>query len=160
MSDVSGVYGPTSLNSTRTSKKDSSGGMSMDDFYSMLAAQLKYQDADNPMDTSEMVNQMVQTQMIQAITQMSSMNMTTYASSMVGKEATMAVLDEKGNYTGKNETGVITGVMLGSNPVLYIGEKPYGLSQLMNIGKVPEKPDDKDKDKDKDKVEGGGDGDK
>lgn len=156
MSDVSSIYGPTSLNATRTSKKDGSGGMSMDDFYSMLAAQLKYQDADNPMDTSEMVNQMVQTQMIQAITQMSSMNMTTYASSMVGKEATMAVLDENGNYTGKKETGVITGVMLGSNPVLYIGEKPYGLTQLMNIGKVPEKPAEGDKDK----PEGGGDGDK
>lgn len=29
--------------------------MSLQDFYYLLAAQLKYQDADNPMDTAEMM---------------------------------------------------------------------------------------------------------
>lgn len=122
--------------------------LSMTDFYTLLAAQLKYQDADNPMDTSQMMAQMVQTQMIDAITnmssavnQMSTMNLTTYASSMVGKEVTMAEVDEDGKYTGKDTKGVVTGVLLGSDPILYIGDKEYHLSQLMSVGSVPKKED-------------------
>ena len=45
--------------------------LTMSDFYTLLATQIQYQDADNPMDTSEMVSQLVQNQMSEAITQMS-----------------------------------------------------------------------------------------
>ena len=55
--------------SARTNSTDKSGGtasggtngLSINDFYKLLSAQLRYQDADNPMDTSEMMAQMVQT---------------------------------------------------------------------------------------------------
>ncbi|HCR82063.1 MAG TPA: flagellar hook capping protein, partial [Lachnospiraceae bacterium] len=82
-----------SNNSSNTAAAGSSSasgtsGLSINDFYKLLAAQMQYQDADNPMDTSEMMAQMVQTHMIEAITNMSTINTITYASSMVGKEVT------------------------------------------------------------------------
>lgn len=157
------VLGSALANTQRSNSANSQSGgsgLAIDDFYKMLAAQLKYQDADNPMDTSEMMAQMVQTEMVEALAdmsqsvqQMSSINVTTYTSSMVGKEATMAVLDKDGKFTGEVETGVITGVILGTDPVLFIGDKKYSLSQLMSLGKVPEeelkpKPPTDENDKD------------
>lgn len=120
-------------------------GMSMSDFYKLLSTQMKYQDADNPMDTSEMMNQLVQNQMIEAINQMSSINTITYTASMVGKKVTMAEIDKDGLYTEKNTTGVVTGASLGNDPRLFIDDKPYYLSQLMAVGdvKAAETPEDK-----------------
>ncbi len=48
------------------------------------------------MDTSEMMAQMVQTQMIDTINQMNQISVITYASSMIGKEVTVMVLDSQG----------------------------------------------------------------
>lgn len=116
----------------------STTGMSVSDFYKLLAAQMRYQDADNPMNTSEMMSQMVQTQMIEAITNMSTVNTITYASSMIGKEVTMADVDSSGKFTGGNTSGTITGILMGENPILFIGDKSYHMAQIMTVGKVPE----------------------
>lgn len=124
------------------------------DFYTLLAAQLKYQDADNPMDTSEMMASMVQTQMIQAITEMTSMNMTSYASSMIGKQVTVAEVDSQGAYIG-DKTGVVTGVVLGDNPIVFIGDKAYNINQVVSIGEIPkEAPKDDAAEKPKEPAEG------
>lgn len=120
--------------------------LSISDFYKLLAAQLKYQDADNPMNTSEMMAQMVQTQMVDAINTMSTVSTTTYAASMIGKEITVAELDDKGQFTGDKTSGVVTGVILGSPPIVYVDEKPYFLSQIMVIGKEPPPKEDKPED--------------
>ena len=147
--DKSGTENDSSTESTHSAGWDgsnnggsvsSAGGMlSMTDFYTLLAAQLRYQDADNPMDTSEMMAQMVQSQMIQTITQLSEVTVTTYAASMAGKEVTVAEVDAKGNYTGKNTVGVVESVVFsGSTPILFIDGKGYSMSQLMAVGKIPE----------------------
>lgn len=126
--------------------------LDMTDFYTLLATQLQYQDADNPMDTSEMMSQLVQNQMSQSILQMTTaisdlttVNLFSYASGMMGKEVTVAEVDDKGNYTGESLTGVVTGVSLGSMPTIVIDGKEYSLSQIMGVGDVPEpeeNPDD------------------
>lgn len=120
--------------------------MSLQDFYYLLAAQLKYQDADNPMDTAEMMGTMVQTQMIQAISQMTQTNVTTYAASMIGKEVTVAEMDKDGMYTG-DKKGTVTGVLLGDNPLIFVDGKAYYLSQIVAVGEIPKddaatKPDE------------------
>ncbi|KMZ54309.1 flagellar hook capping FlgD N-terminal domain-containing protein [Dorea sp. D27] len=145
-------------NSTGASSGGTSG-LSINDFYKLLSAQLRYQDADNPMDTSEMMAQMVQTQMIQAITDMSAINLEmyaintiSYASSMVGKTVTMAEVDKDGRFTGEKTTGVVTGVLMGNNPSLFIDGKEYTLSQVMTVGEVPDSATDSPED------EGGKDG--
>lgn len=120
--------------------------MDLEDFYYLLAAQLKYQDADNPMDTAEMMGTMVQTQMIQAISQMTQTNTTTYAASMIGKEVTVAEVDKDGMYTG-DKKGTVTGVVLGDNPLIFVDGKAYYLNQIVAVGEIPKddaatKPDE------------------
>ena len=146
MSEVNNIGAYNSLynaaGSTAGSQAKQAGSMTMEDFYKVLAAEMKYQDADNPMDTSQMLAQMVQTQMIQAISDMSTVNTITYASSMIGKEVTMAEVDATMRFTGETTTGTVTGILLGDNPALFIGEKRYYLAQLMTVGEVPvTKPD-------------------
>ena len=102
---ISLFYSTPQTQSTTYNRAESSASsteLTMTDFYQLLAAQFKYQDADNPMDTSQMMAQMVQTQMISALTHMTTaindlslVNTTTYAVSMVGKDVTVAELDEK-----------------------------------------------------------------
>lgn len=140
---VSAVDGTRSLSqNTEVPTSTGNGTMSITDFYTLLAAQMKYQDADNPMDTSEMMATMVQTQMIEAITQMTSMNTTTYAASMMGKQVTIALVDSNGQYTG-DKVGTVTGVVLGDNPIVFVDGTGYYLSQIVAVGDIPteeEKP--------------------
>lgn len=139
MSEIQGIgaynYASTTASTSGTS---STTGMSVSDFYKLLAAQMRYQDADNPMNTSEMMSQMVQTQMIEAITNMSTINTITYASSMIGKEVTMAEVDSSGKFTGAKTSGTVTGILMGENPILFMGDKSYYMAQIMTVGKVPE----------------------
>lgn len=127
--------------------------LSMQNFYELLAAQMKYQDADNPMNISDMVSQMAQTrmiavneQMIQSINQMSHINVTSYATGMMGKEVRVALKDKNGIYTGENLVGTVEGVSLYDVvPQVFINGKAYELSQIMSVGTVPEPPKEEDK---------------
>lgn len=121
------------------SKKNSTE-LTINDFYKLMAAQLQYQDMNNPADTSEMMATMIQSQMIQAITNMSYTNTTSYAASLVGKQVTIAEVDMDGKYTG-DKTGVISGVVLGDNPLVIMDGKSYSLSQIVAVGEVPAKDD-------------------
>lgn len=137
----------------QASPKAASGnmGLSIDDFYKILAAQLRYQDADNPMDTSEMMAQMVQTQMIATINQMNQISVITYASSMIGKEVTIGLRDAQGWPTGETTTGTVTGAYIfGDDPVIIVDGVGYSVSQVVMLGnaktEAPEDPGDGDGD--------------
>lgn len=133
---VGSTYSNQYIQKQSATMAEDNTSLSISDFYQLLAAQLKYQDADNPMDTSEMMAQMVQTQMVEAINTMSTISTTTYAASMIGHEVTVAEVNSYGQYTGKS-SGIVTGVVLGSDPIIYIGENAYSLSQIMLVGKEP-----------------------
>ena len=135
---VVGVGGSTAaqLMYNRNDVAGTSEELTMTDFYKLMAAQMQYQDPDNPMDTSELMAQMVQSKMITAIAQMTSISTTTYATSMVGTEVTVAEVDEKGVGTGEYTKGKVTGVVLGDNPIIYVDGKLYSLSQIMSVGDV------------------------
>lgn len=127
--------------------------LTMQNFYELLATQMKYQDADNPMNISDMVSQMAQTrmievneQMIQSINQMSHINVTGYATGMMGKEVRVALKDKNGMYTGENLVGTVEGVSLYDLvPKVFINGEAYELSQIMSVGTVPEPPKEEDK---------------
>lgn len=123
--------------------------LNITDFYQLLATQLQYQDADNPMDTAEMMSQLVQTQMSQSISLMTTavndltiVNMYSYASSMMGQKVTVAEVDKDGVYTGEETTGTVTGVTLGSTPYITIDGKQYSIMQVMAIGDAPSSVED------------------
>lgn len=138
MSEIQGLGSYNYTTAVTGSSASTSTGLTVSDFYKLLAAQMQYQDADNPMDTSQMMSQMVQTQMIEAITNMSTINTITYATSMVGKEVTMAEINSSGQFTGDKTSGTVTGILMGDNPIIFMGDKSYYMSQIMTVGKVPE----------------------
>ncbi|MHC1724187.1 MAG: flagellar hook assembly protein FlgD [Aminipila sp.] len=123
------------------------------DWLNLLVAQLKNQDMNSNMDNSQMMTQMAQYSQIQAVNDMVSMqedmyamNNTSYATSLMGKNVTVASLettkDSKGQSTDKLITtkGVVTGVTLfEGEPIIYIGDKKFSLKQIMIVGDVPQK---------------------
>lgn len=149
------------VNEKSTSKK-AGKSLDMEDFLTLMVATFQNQDIDNTADTNDMMNQMVQMSVIQAITDISklisdSTNMT-YGASLVGKEVTIG----RYNSFGKMEeiTGVVTGTgQLDGKQVVFIGDDTYMVSDIMAVGRMPStdtdnKTDDKtDTDTDSDAVD-------
>lgn len=149
----------------RNDVQPNNSSMSMDDFFKLLAAQLQYQDMSNPMSNSEMMNQLTQmssmstmsnltttmetmsTTMTEAMESLSQISLSSYATNLLGKEVTVADLNDKGELVG-HTIGKVEGVALtGSNPYIYVNGKAYTLTQLMSMGAVPlesEKDDNED----------------
>lgn len=118
--------------------------MDMEDFLKLMVAQLTNQGIDDSSDPSEMLNQMVQMQMVTAITAMSETmttltdsNVMSYAGSLVGKEVTIGVYDDKGNLEEKVVTITGTGQSDGEQ-VLFVGNDTYKLNSVMAVGRLPE----------------------
>lgn len=145
---VSGVsnittYQPTEAELSKNVSSSSGYDLTMNDFYKLLAAELQYQDPDNPMDTNQMVSSLLDSQMIQslttvtdAVTQLQNSSATQYAISLQGKEITVAEMDSNGRVTGEYTTGTVDGVILGSEPLLVIGGNQYTLTQAVSVGEV------------------------
>lgn len=139
---------------TQTEAVPDNSEMSMDDFWQLMAAQLQYQDMTNPMSNSEMMNQMTQMATMNAMTQVSNaisnfgvvtnnlsqVTLTTYSTGMIGREVTVATVDNTGKVNGELK-GVVTGVDLTGGQSIYIDGKKYSLSQIMSVGEVPKKED-------------------
>lgn len=140
----------------------SNNTLTSDDYWKLMAAQLQYQDMSNPMDNSEMMNQMVQMSSMSAMSKLSdaianfstvtnnlsTVTLTTYSTGLLGKEVTIAVpvkdgngkevKDENGTSKMTTVKGVVTGVDLTGATSVYVGGKKYELSQVMAVGDVPE----------------------
>ena len=92
------------------------------------------------MDTSEMMNQMVQMQMVTAIANMNELSVMSYASSLVGKVVTIGITD--GNTLEEREVLVIgTGMSNGEQVIFGKDGKDrvltYSLKQIMAVGHLP-----------------------
>lgn len=140
---------------TQTTATSNNSSLSMDDFWQLLAAQLQYQDMTNPMSNSEMMNQLVQMATMNAMSQVSNaignfatvtnnlseVTLTTYSTGLIGKEVTIATTDDSGKVTGKKQ-GVVTGVDLTGGQYVYVDGEKYSLTQVMSVGKIPETAED------------------
>jgi len=135
----------------KKSTNDKAGqSLDMTDFLTLMVAQFQNQDIDNPADTTTMMTQMVQMSVIQAITDISqlisdSTNMT-YGASLIGKEVTVGVYNS--DFTDLEEiTGVVTGTgQQDGRQVIFIGDKTYLVSDIMAVGRLPAKEEDKEPD--------------
>ena len=129
-----------SQSSSTAKSRDTSGTLTMDSFLLLMAKQLQNQDPMNPTSQDNYMMQLAQMAVVEAMTSMTQVSVSTYASSMVGKEVTVADYDSRGNIT--TVTGTVTGIALYyDEPVIFIGDKGYTMSQLMSVGKVPEGSD-------------------
>lgn len=132
-----------SQNSSTAKTRDASGTLSMDSFLMLMAMQLQNQDPMHPTSQDNYMMQLAQMAVVEAMSSMTQVSISTYASSMVGKEVTVAEYDSKGNLT--TVTGTVTGIALYyDEPVIFIGDKGYTMSQLMSVGKVPDGSEDSD----------------
>lgn len=163
---IGGLYQPT-----EAEKQNVTGAQNMDmnDFYKLMAAQMQYQNPDDPMDTSAMMASMLQVQVIQslssvteAVMQMQYASATTYAASLQGQDVKVAKVDKFGQPTGEYVTGKVSGVILGSNPLVIVNGDQYPLSQIVSLGEdgkkgeeskpvEPDKPVESDKPVENDK---------
>lgn len=139
--DISSLLGATTANKVEnsTSRKGNTE-LNMEDFLKLMIVQLQNQTIDDTMDTSEMMNQMVQMQMVTALTNMTDASVMGYASSLVGKTVTIGILS--GNSLEEREVEVIgTGMMNGQQVIFGKDGKgnveTYSLNQIMAIGKLP-----------------------
>ena len=132
-----------STKSSGTSAQSTTGtgssSLNMDDFYQLLASQIQNQDMNNPMDSSQFMNQMMQMAVMQSIETFTDTSVTQYAASLVGKGVTVAEVDENEEVVEIFGEVTATGVYSGQQ-VVFVNDKAYPLSQIMAIGKLPAQP--------------------
>lgn len=138
----------------RDAAKKSGADLDMMDFLSLMVAQFQNQSIDNTASTSDMLNQLVQMSMIQAITNITDATVMMYSGSLVGKEVTIGQYSNDGKL--EEIVGTVTGTgVVGGQQVVFVDGKSYYLSEIMAIGRLPEieKPEEGGG-----KPEGGGEG--
>lgn len=139
MGDLTGILGVSAVNRTPVHNTNkTSVDLDMTDFLTLMVAQLQNQSIDESADTSQMLNQMVQMQMITALTNMTDASIMSYASSLVGKEVTVVT------YNGSKAEEKVIEVMgtgtYGGEQVLFSKEGDmYRLNEVMAVGRMPEK---------------------
>lgn len=150
MGDLSSIIKTNSTNKVadKSTNKKAGQELGMVDFLTLMVAQFQNQDIDNTASTSDMMNQMVQMSVIQAVSNISNLisesTVMTYSASLVGKEVTVGV------YEGTNKTptevrGTVTGTgTLNGEQIIFIGDDSYYLSQIMAVGRLPDKKEDID----------------
>ena len=120
----------------KVKSKSDSMGLDMTSFLKLMVAELTNQSIDQTADTSDMLNQMVQMQMVQALVNMTDASVMSYAASLVGKEVTVAQYDADGNL--QEVVGVVTGTgTYDGNQVVFVGDKYYLLSEILAVGTLP-----------------------
>lgn len=137
--DVSGLT-TNALTGATTAKKNSE--LSTESFFRLLAAQLQNQDMSSPMDNSEMMTQMTQIAMMQAMDNFSTamddfakVNTINYGTSMIGKKVLIATTDKEGNMVKKE--GIVSRVdIYNGSPTLYLendSTNGYPVSGIMSV---------------------------
>lgn len=121
----------TEYNAVFTDETDNST-LTQSDFLRLLVVQMQNQDFTNPMDDSDMVNQMVQFSNMQQMQEMASYAKSTYAMSLLGKTVTASRFTVSGELD--TTTGPVQRVSLVDNEyVFYVGGKKYTMNQIMGI---------------------------
>ena len=137
MADIAGLMGVGSGNLAQNStSRPNNTELNMEDFLQLMIVQLTNQSIDDAMDTSEMMNQMVQMQMISAITNLTASSVMGYASSLVGKVVTVGLV--KDNKLEEREILVMgTGTLNGQQVIFGSDGETYALNQIMAVGRLP-----------------------
>lgn len=123
--------------------------LDMTDFLTLMVTELTNQSIDETADTSDMLNQLVQMQMVQAMVNMTDASVMSYAASLVGKHVTVGQTDANGKLV-EEIYGEVTGTgTMNGQQVVFVKDKYYFMNEIMAVGKLPkpaegEKPGDGD----------------
>lgn len=142
--DLTGVLNtqPSTKVAENSTNKKAGSDLVMDDFLKLMVAQFQNQSIDNTADTTEMMNQMVQMSVIQAISNLSAMvsdsTNLSYAASLVGKQVTVGI---RSGSEVEQLLGTVTGTgTLGGKQVIFLNDSqtPYELTDIMAVGRLPD----------------------
>ena len=125
--------------------------LDFEDYLQLMVQQLQNQTMDNAMDSSAMLEQLVQMSSVQMMASLQTSMQTvadgmalSYAASLVGKTVTVGTVNEDGNIqeiVGEiSGTGTYQGVQ-----VIFIDGEMYPLSNIMAVGVIPEDIQDPEK---------------
>lgn len=176
-SDTSTIRTLEQLQAQQKAKEEASKSnstLTFEDMLLLMVTQLQNQTIDNQADPNDMMNQIIQMTVMQALTEVSTQvdqlteaNILNYSASLVGKGVTVGVWNEETESIDE-VYGIVTATgTYNGQQVLFIGDDYYPLSSIMAVGKLPEKkpdpvdPDEKpdegtdkvDPDKDPDEVD-------
>ena len=154
MKDLTNYYKSDALTSTLANKKlniqqkGDNTKLDMTDFIQLMITQLTNQGIDESVDTSDMLNQMIQMQMVETMANLTDASVMSYAASLVGKEVTVGKFDSEGKL--QELVGTVTGTgTLNGKQVIFVGDEYYQMSEILAVGKLPPKKEEED-----DKVDG------
>ena len=137
LADIGSMLGATSTTPKHSTSRKNNTDLNMEDFLQLMIVQLTNQTIDDAMDTSEMMNQMIQMQMISAITNMTEVNVQSYANSLVNKVVTVGIVTN--NTLEEREIVVMgTGTYNGQQVIFGHDGNMYYLSQIMAVGRLPD----------------------
>ena len=107
--------------------------VSVDDFLSLMVAQMTNQDFMNPMDDTQFVTQLAQFSSMQMMQEMANYSKTSYVMSLVGKPVTAARISVGGELL--KETGPVQKISLHNNEyAVWVNGKKFSLEQIMELG--------------------------
>lgn len=123
---------PVNSATPKNTEKNSSNSLDMDDFFSLMVAQLSNQDMYNTMDNSQFMAQMAQFSMVQALADLNKMSSTAYTVGLIGKEVTVAETKQDGSLS--SVTGIVESVNLYNGDAKVVVEgRSYDLSNIMIV---------------------------
>ena len=147
MADI-GKLGAASITAKKSTSREGNTEMKMEDFLTLMVVQLQNQTIDDTADTGEMLNQLVQMQMVTALSNMTDASVMSYASSLVGKEVTIGYVGDDNNLHEEVLTVIGTGLYDGQQVIFCDDGKMYQLSQIMAVGRLPDLDETEDGDGD------------
>lgn len=145
-----GITAATQKEATQSTNKKAGMDLEMEDFLTLMCAMFENQTIDDTASTSEMMNQFVQMSVVTAVSNLTELlNKSTalnYAASLVGKEVTVG---QWVNGELKEMLGTVTGTgTLNGQQIVFVqpegGDKSesYYLTDIMAVGRLPEKVED------------------
>lgn len=148
MQDLSGYYKNNAVTGTAANKKvniqkkGSNTELDMTDFIQLMITQLTNQGIDESVNTSDMLNQMIQMQMVETIATLNDSSVMSYAASLVGQMVTVGKYDSEGNL--QEIYGKVTGTgTMNGNQVVFIDDGDYyQMNEILAVGKLPPKEEE------------------
>lgn len=145
MSDLGSYYKDNAVTGTAANKKvniqkkGSNTELDMTDFIQLMITQLTNQGIDESVDTSDMLNQMIQMQMVETMANLTDASVMSYAASLVGQMVTVGKYDSEGNLQEIYGQVTGTGTMNGNQVVFIDNGDYYQMNEILAVGKLPPK---------------------
>lgn len=153
MGDLGSYYKDTAVTGTAANKKiniqkkGANTELDMTDFIQLMITQLTNQGIDESVDTSDMLNQMIQMQMVETIATLTDASVMSYAASLVGQMVTVGKFDSEGNLQEVYGQVTGTGTMNGNQVVFIDNGDYYQMNEILAVGKLPPKEEVEDPEK-------------